>query len=177
LGALIPYGLAIDSTNTLYLANQLSLRKLSAAGNVGMLEGQEVASPQLGTVFPYRTGLALDSAGNIYSAFKGRIRKLAPDGSAIDFAGSSVTGTAIDGKGTAARFSLSLFQSITIDPSGNLYMPDYENSVIRKITPQGDVSTVTAAGPLPGKPVGIAIDSSGTLYTLIGNALVKIQLQ
>lgn len=176
-GAVIPYGLTIDSANNLYLANQRSIRKLSPAGKVSMLEGAEVASGLSGTVFPYRTGLALDSVGNLYSAYKGRIRKLAPDGSASDFAGSSVTGAAVDGKGTAARFSASLPLSLAIDSSGNLYLPDYENSAIRKITPQGDVTTVTAAGPLPGKPVGIAVDSSGSLYTLIGHAVVRIQLQ
>ncbi|MYN09118.1 hypothetical protein [Pseudoduganella aquatica] len=177
IGALIPYGLAIDGASTLYLANQLSLRKLSPAGKVSMLEGKEVASAQFGTVAPYRTGLAVDGAGNIYSVYKGKLRKLAPDGTSFDFAGSSDTGTAVDGRGTAARFSNSLWVSLAIDPSGILYMPDYENSTIRKITPQGDVTTVTAAGPLPGKPMGIAIDGSGNLYTLIGNALVKIQLQ
>ncbi|WP_228892462.1 hypothetical protein [Pseudoduganella aquatica] len=177
LGAIIPYGLTVDGATNLYLANKLSLRKLSPAGKVTMLQGTEVAPDLLGTVQPTRTGLAVDSAGNIYSAYMGKISKIAPDGTAVSFAGSSDAGTAVDGKGTAARFSNSLWVSLAIDPSGILYMPDYENSTIRKITPQGDVTTVTAAGPLPGKPMGIAIDGSGNLYTLIGNALVKIQLQ
>ena len=90
-------------------------------------------------------------------------------------AGSSTESGAADGQGLDARFNQP--QGIVIDQSGNLLVADAENNAIRKITPQGNVSTF--AGVLTdtrgyadgegsaarfGEPWGLAIDASGFLY-------------
>lgn len=90
-------------------------------------------------------------------------------------AGSSTEAGAADGQGLDARFNQP--QGIVIDQSGNLLVADAENNAIRKITPQGNVTTF--AGVLTntrgyadgvgsaarfGQPCGLAIDASGFLY-------------
>ncbi|MCL2162058.1 MAG: hypothetical protein FWH56_09300 [Betaproteobacteria bacterium] len=82
----------------------------------------------------------------------------------------------VDGKGDVARFSLP--HSITIDTAGNLYVTEYDNHRIRKISPAGEVSSLAGgkAGFADGigdaaqfhAPRGIAIDASGNLFVADG---------
>jgi streptogramin lyase len=117
-------------------------------------------------------GIAIDSSGNLYVAdsLNYAIRKIAPDGSVSTFAGGLgtplSTGTG-DGNGTRARF----FQptALAIDAANNLFVLD--GYAIRKITPAGDVSTLTTLPSGSGfgssvqfQPAGIAIDSNGNLF-------------
>ncbi|MDR3714625.1 MAG: hypothetical protein P4L51_17560 [Puia sp.] len=77
-------------------------------------------------------------------------------------AGSQAAGNA-DGAGTAASFNQP--SAIATDANDNLYVTDYGNSVIRKITPAGVVTTTSVAGYADG---GIAIDNSGDFYVASG---------
>jgi sugar lactone lactonase YvrE len=116
--------------------------------------------------------LCSDASGNFYIAdtYNHRIRKISPDGMVSTIAGSSA-GYA-DGKGATAQFNRPL--GICIDPAGNLYVADSENNKIRKITPDGTVSTFagSVSGKADGKgaaakfsiPYGICIDPAGSLY-------------
>ena len=119
-------------------------------------------------------GVVLDKAGNLYVADGGgnnSIRK-------IDLAGISTTlaggeeGYA-EGSGKAASFNTP--SGLAIDAAGNLYVADTGNNAIRKVTPQGVVSTLAGdglAGDKDGKgaaaqfngPIGIAVDAEGVVY-------------
>jgi len=94
-----------------------------------------------------------------------------PNGSASlvsTFAGSGVAGTA-NGSGTTAQFYNPAY--LTIDKSDNLYVSDYFNHAIRKITPSGVVSTVTITNPLLVRfPTGIAINDAGVIYVAHTNS-------
>ncbi len=118
--------------------------------------------------------VAVDNAGNVYVAdyANNRIRKIASDGTVSTLAGSGTSGTA-DGTGTAAQFTQP--RSVAVDGSGNVYVCDYNNNDIRKITPAGVVTTVAGngyAGYVDGTgtqaqfdaPTAIAVDGSGNLY-------------
>ncbi len=122
-------------------------------------------------------GFVLDSSGNMYLADTGNnlIRKITPDGSVTTIAGQPGFQGFQDGAGSQAWFNLP--GGITIDSSGNLYVADTGNSVIRKITPGGaTVSTVAGSPSLRGstngtgsaarfnQPYGITADSAGNLY-------------
>ncbi|MET4139237.1 hypothetical protein [Pedobacter sp. UYP1] len=126
------------------------------------------------TAFSYMAGIAMDATGNLYVNDQNnfRIRKITSAGVVTTFAGSGVNGYT-DGTGTAAQFSY--LEGMIIDASGNLYVSDYGNSVIRKITPSGVVSTYAGtghAGMMDGpvataqfsNPAGLTIDKTGNLY-------------
>jgi sugar lactone lactonase YvrE len=88
--------------------------------------------------------VAVDGAGTVYVTDAGtdRIRKVSPDGTVTTIAGSS-PGFA-DGRGTAARFNDP--EGLAVDPAGNLYVADAGNHRIRKITPDGTVTTIAGIG-------------------------------
>jgi sugar lactone lactonase YvrE len=116
-------------------------------------------------------GIAVGADGAIYVADAGdmpRIRKISPDGTVTTLAGGRV-GFA-DGAGAAARFNTP--SGLAVDVNGVLYVADTGNNAIRRITPDGYVSTLAGNGT-PGYrdgsalealfngPIGIAVDAAG----------------
>ncbi len=119
-------------------------------------------------------GMVCDQAGNLFVADRNNhlIRKITPAGVVSTFAGSGSAGSS-DGIGAAASF----FEpwGIAIDQSGNLYVADTKNYLIRKITPTAVVTTIAGVGTSGvtdgpassaqfGFPTGIAVDASGNIY-------------
>jgi uncharacterized repeat protein (TIGR02543 family) len=101
---------------------------IAGSGEAGYAEGTGTAAQ-----FSYPTGVAVDGSGNLYVAdYKNhRIRKISPQGVVTTIAGSGEDGYA-DGTGTAAQFSSP--SSVAVDGSGNLYVADFNNNRIRKIS-------------------------------------------
>jgi len=120
-------------------------------------------------------GVEVDSSGNVYVADRNnhRIRKITPEGVVSTLAGTGTEGF-VDGAGTSARFNNPI--GVALDSSGNVYVADHGNHLIRKITPQGEVSTLAGTAHKPGrtrgestsaqfnKPIDVAVDSSGYVY-------------
>jgi sugar lactone lactonase YvrE len=119
---------------------------------------------------------ALDSHGNVFVADNknGTVLKITPGGTTTVFAGKmNETGNA-DGTGAAAQFAAP--RGIAIDATDNVYVADEGNSNIRKITPEGVVTTLAGgdgpagSGDGTGKdahfaaPRGLAVDKEGTVY-------------
>lgn len=174
-----PRGLVLDAEGNLYVADQGNhrIRKITPGGEVSTLAGNGNPGFEDGVGeaagFNHPTGLAIDSRGHLYvaDAYNHSIRKLSPTGEVSTLAGQSI-GFA-DGKGRAAGFNDPV--AIALDASGNLYVADRGNHSIRKITPDGEVSTLAGDGT-PGfadgsgeqarfdHPSGIAADKSGNLY-------------
>lgn len=124
-------------------------------------------------------GAVVDASGNIYVTDVGneRIRKIAPDGTVSTFAGTGTPGSS-DGTGTGAAFYHPV--GMCIDASGNIYVADEDNNMIRKITPAGVVTTIagqTGAGYVDGAasvakfnlPCGVAVDAVGNVYVADNN--------
>ncbi len=119
-------------------------------------------------------GVAVAEDGTVYVADAGnnnRIRKIAPDGNITTLAGGS-EGFA-DGAGAQASFNTP--SGLAIDGDGNLYVADTGNNRIRKVTPEGVVSTIAGdgtAGYVDGAaaqarfdgPIGVAVDEAGNVY-------------
>lgn len=141
------------------------------AGNGAPVVRDNQQRTQAGFSDPF--GIAVTADGTIYVADAGesnRIRKITPEGVVTTFAGSS-EGFA-DGAGNAAAFHTP--SGVALDADGNLYVADTGNNRIRKVTPEGQVSTVAGdgtAGFLDGPaaqarfngPIGVAVDSNGKI--------------
>lgn len=123
-------------------------------------------------------GVAVDVAGNVYVAdtFNQRIRKITPDGVIRTIAGTGQAGYSGDG-GPATAATLFDPYGIAVDSSGNIFVADYNNDRVRKINPDGLISTVAGNGvngisgdggpatlaQLSG-PSGVAVDGAGNLF-------------
>jgi DNA-binding beta-propeller fold protein YncE len=117
-------------------------------------------------------GVAVDRVGNVYVADAGdsnRIRKIAAEGAAVTTLAGGAEGFA-DGAGGAAAFNTP--SALAVDAKGNLYVADTSNHRIRKVTPEGVVSTLAGDGTPGGRdgaahaaqfnaPVGVAVDARG----------------
>jgi sugar lactone lactonase YvrE len=167
-----PSALALDAGGNLYVADTLNsaIKRLT-------LSGTNWASFTLATNYA-SMGIAVDGATNVYiNDGNAVIVKISPAGVATTLAGlSGVTGTN-DGAGTSARFYLP--RGLALDLATNLYVADSGNHTIRKITPQGAVTTVAGvprvAGGVDGTngtssvglfngPQGVAVDAATNVY-------------
>jgi uncharacterized repeat protein (TIGR02543 family) len=120
-------------------------------------------------------GMTVDGAGNVFVTDTGSlVRKISPLGVVTTVAGQAGVSGYADGQGTNAVFNN--LQGIAVDSSGNLYVSDMMNSVIRKITPGGAVSTFAGQSGINDSvdgtgsaarfyfPTGIGVDTSGNVY-------------
>ena len=176
----LPTGISFDGNGNLYVADFYGnvIRMVSPTGTASTLAGNGtegyVDGPVATAEFNHPIGTVVDAAGNVYVAdnYNNVIRKITPSGMVSTFAGNGTRGYA-DGVGTAAQFSLPC--GLTIDASGNLYVADESNNVIRKITPTGVVSTyagnryeglVNGNSPMASffYPISVAVDATGNMY-------------
>jgi hypothetical protein len=183
-----PFGLAADNSGNIYVADSYNhtIRKITPAGVVSTLAGT-AGSPGStnGNVsvaqFNSPRGIAVDTSGNIYVAdtYNAIIRKITPAGTVSTLAGLvGQTGWA-NGLGTNARFNQPW--GLATDSSGNIYVADPLNFIIRKITPAGLVSTIAGSPGMSGSangvgsaarfsyPSGVAVDSAGNVYVADNN--------
>ena len=166
-------GILIDKGGNLYVPEKHRILKITPQGKPSTFAGDSTSGfadgPGGKAKFNSPRGLAMDAVGNLYVADSGnhRIRKITPSGNVSTFAGGE-SGHA-DGMGTAAQFQR--LSGIAIDAKGNLYVTD--SSYIRKISPQGKVSTLAGSeergdtdGPGPVARflllADIAVDAKGT---------------
>jgi sugar lactone lactonase YvrE len=176
-----PYGVAVDASGTVYVADNGNhrIRKITISGStatVSTLAGSTQGFADgtgTGARFNLPNSVAVDASGNMYvaDANNQRIRKITPAGEVTTLSGSGTPGDA-NGTGTGAQFKSP--SGVAVDASGNLYVSDYGNSRIRKVSSAGEVTTLagSTAGYADGEgtaatfrgPVGVTVDGSGILY-------------
>lgn len=189
-----PYGIARDKMGNIYLAdaNFSAIQKFIpgnyispgikmttlAGGTYGYKDG-----PGATAKFYFPADVDVDEQGNVYVAdyWDDRIRKINPSGYVTTLAGGTM-GFA-DGPGAAAKFNSPY--GVAVDSHGNVYVADKENHKIRKITPNGYVSTVAGSGVLGFQdglaatakfslPSGVALDEEGNIYVAdSGNSRIR----
>ncbi len=192
---LMPASVAVDAAGNVYFAEsrQGIICRMTPSGTVKIIAGQAAS---LGSAdgtgaqarFRYPHGVALDAAGNLYVADSGNntIRRITQAGIVTTIAGRAGEAGSADGSGKDARFNYPY--SLALDTAGNLYVADSYNYVIRKLTPDGAVTSFAGLAGVSGRhdgqgdrarfgfPISVALDSSGNVYVadLLNNAIRKI---
>ena len=180
----LPGGVAVDAQGDVYIADtdNSDVEKVTPAGTLSIVAGN--GNPGFPTPGPASSsqlfgpqGVALDSSGDLYIADyqASELVKVTPSGTLSIIAGNS-SGSGPPTPGPASASSLGEPWGVAVDSAGDVYLADYSNQVIEKITASGTLSifagTGTAGAPTPGTataselnyPTGLAIDSQGNLY-------------
>jgi sugar lactone lactonase YvrE len=174
---------AVDSSGNVYVADygNSTIRKVTPAGAVTTLAGLagnpgSANGTGSNARFDSPFSVAVDSMGNVYVAdsFNATIRKITPAGGVTTLAGLAGSPGSADGTGSAARFASP--QGVAMDSLNNVYVADFYNDTIRKVTPAGVVTTLAGlagnGGGADGTgnaarfsyPNGVAVDSAGNVY-------------
>ena len=165
-----PTGVAVDARGNVYVTDSgnHSVRKISAGGEV----------TTFATIYSYLYGVAVDAKGNVYvtggnppvvlgppDPLAGRIGRISPAGEfsfVLDAAGNAIGIDYVDG--------------IAVDTRGNVYVAEYLNHTIRKVSASGEVTTLAGLAESPGaldgagsaarfrNPRGVAVDTRGNVY-------------
>ena len=178
-----PTSVGTDSAGNIYVIEGSTVFKSTPAGVVTTfvgIRGVSGSADGTGTApsFAGPDGFATDGADNLYvsDTYNHTIRKITPAGVVTTIAGTAGLDGSADGTGAEARF----FQphGITTDRVGNLYVADWWNCIVRKITPSGVVTTLAGTagrlgiGSTDGTgaaakfkcPDDVATDSAGNVY-------------
>jgi uncharacterized protein (TIGR03437 family) len=180
-----PFGVAVDAAGNVYVADELNnrIRRVSPDGIIVTVAGSGAAGfsgdggAAVDAALHYPLNVAVDAAGNLYigDSFNNRIRRVTPAGIISTFAGG---GSAIPGDGGAATAAVLAGPSgMSFDAQGNMFVAERYGMRVRKISPQGVISTVAGTG-VQGSggdggaatsaqlylPSDVAEDTDGTLY-------------
>ena len=155
------------------------LFKMSADGKVSRLAGGKRGhadgkgdSAQFG--FLYTSCFAWGPKGELYLTDTSSVRKISADGTVTTIDGRPAGGYA-DGAGKEAKFDDA--HGLTCDTQGNLYAAEFSNRRIRKIAPDGKITTLAGSGKSGSDdgpalratfkgPIGVAVSKEGTIYVL-----------
>jgi len=189
-----PSGVAADDAGNFYVTDdEPLLLKVTSAGVTSIVAGNGMDGysgdngPGTSATISAPTGVAVDALGNVYlTDFNhSRIRRIDPSGTITTIAGNGDFHFSGD-NGPATSAGLDPYD-VAVDEKGNLYVADQFNSRIRKITPDGTITTVAGTGaygysgyggPATAArlaiPTGVAADSSGNFFIADeGNSAVR----
>jgi hypothetical protein len=185
-GMSTPFSTAIDGAGNIYIADPglNVIRVVNTSGVISTFAGNGMASysgdgmAATATALGHPNGVAADGLGNVYIADAGnnRVRKVNPSGIISTIAGNGTAGYYGDG-GAATAAAMNEPIGLAIDGHGDIYIVEYINNIIRKVSAAGIISTFAGngiggfagdGGPATAAellyPTGVAVHSSGNVY-------------
>jgi hypothetical protein len=189
---------ALDAAGNLYIAAPFgnAIEKVTTDGTLSIFagtppqNGPPVPGPAASSTLNIPGGVAADAAGNVYIADQNNnaVEMVAPDGNLSVFAG--VPGhSGVPTPGTATSSHMNAPDGVATDSTGNVYVADFLNAVVEKITPGGQLSVIAGIPGSPGSPTpgpatsshlsevdSVAVDTAGNVYIADGgpNVIEKV---
>ena len=169
---------AVESQQYLYESEVTRHSTITTIAGNGIASGSGDDGPATEATLNTPAALAVDPMGNVYiaDAFNHRIRQIAPDGAITTIAGTGEAGDTGDG-GVAVDARLRSPLGIAIDGEGSIYIADTYNHRIRKVTPDGVISTIAGTGESGfggdggpatqaalAYPTSVAVAADGAIY-------------
>ena len=180
-----PEGIAVDGAGNLFIADTGNdrIRKVGTNGFISTVAGNDYGyfgdgGLATNALLAFPAGVFVDVSGNLFIADQNnqRIRKVTPDGVITTVAGNGLSGYSGDG-GLATNASLNYPTGVAVDGKGNLFIADQDNGRIRKVSPDGVITTVAGNGfsdysgdggaatdASLNYPTGVAVDGKGNLF-------------
>lgn len=182
--------LTLDAAGTVYVADGSTIRKISPAGVASTLAGKSgivdsLDGPGATARFYRPSTLAADprSGRLVVRDFVLGLRTISPDGRVATLGGRGSIGST-DGPGAQARFDAPA--GVAVDARGNVYVADSGNRTIRKVSPEGTVSTFAGLARLSGSdtdgvgpaaefgfPTSMTFDAAGNLLVVDFNQAIR----
>jgi trimeric autotransporter adhesin len=192
----LPLQVAVDSAGNVYIpdARNGRIRKVTPNGVITTVAGNGKSGysgdggPATAASVNQPRCVAVDGAGNLYIAdtFNSRIRMVTPAGLISTVAGNGQSGFSGD-NGPATSASINEPWRIAVDSSGLLYIADTANGRVRKLSPDGTISTIAGGGTggdgglatsaSLSDPQGIAFDPAGNILIADGGNIRRISVQ
>jgi sugar lactone lactonase YvrE len=180
----LTHGVAVDARGSLFVADGYNhvIRKVSLDGIITTVAGRAGTSAYGGdnglatsATFQHPRAVAVDGQGSLYITDQNLIRKVSQDGEIVTVAGTTKAEVP---DGLAISTKLQNPQGIAVDESGNIYIADTWNHVVRKVSTDGRIKTVAgimnqsgyggdrepATSAKLNNPNDVAIDSNGNIY-------------
>lgn len=182
----LPQDIAQDIAGNIYIADRDNhrIRKINTAGMISTVAGTGIwgysgdGLPATGATLTQPNGIAVSATGDVYftDLVNYVVRKVSPAGIITTVAGNGVAGYSGDG-GPATAAKLKAPGGLAIDANNNLYISDFNDNRIRKVSPTGVIITVAGigthsysgdGGPATAaelnRPFGIEVDDTGSIY-------------
>ena len=183
-----PSGVSVDTAGNVFVAdyNNSTIRKVTSAGVVTTLAGTAGSSGSTNATgsaarFGNPIGVSVDTAGNVFVADSNNstIRKVTSAGVVTTLAGTAGSTGSTDATGSAARFNYPV--GVSVDTAGNVFVADFNNKTIRKVTSAGVVTTEAGLAGQNGAndglgsaarfvaPFGVSVNAAGDVFVSDSN--------
>ena len=181
-----PAGVAVDSSGSYFIADlgNHRVRKVDPSGVITTVAGTGTAGfsgdggPATAAELDSPSDVVLDSAGDLFIVDFGdnRVRKIDTSGTITTVAGTGAAGSSGDG-GSAASAKLDAPAGLDIDSAGNLFIADYGNNRVRKVSASGTITTVAGTGAAGfsgdgGPATSAKLDAPGDVVVWAGNLFI-----